>query len=71
MLVSQHVHLVLDGYRQSQELITEVGGAEQGDPLGVGDLVAGNGGLAGHLDGVIVELLEWNGVEIVGIPGVI
>ena len=65
MLVGQHVHLGLDGHGQPQELVPQGGRAEEGGPLGVGDLVAGDGGLGAN--GVGAELLEGNGIEIVGI----
>lgn len=71
VLVSQHVHFALDSHGQPQELVAKRGGAEEGGALGVWDLVARYGGLGGNLDGVVVELLEGNGVQVVGISGVI
>lgn len=71
MLVCQHVHLVLDGHSESEELVSQGRGAEEGGALGVGDLVARDGGLGGQFDGVVVELLEGNGVQVVGFLGIV
>lgn len=71
VLVSQHRHLVLHRHSQPQELVVERGGAEEDDALGVWHLVTRDGALGGHLDGVVVEQLEGDGVQVVDIFGVV
>lgn len=67
VLVSYHVHLVLHGHRQPQELVIEGGGAEKPHPLGVWHLEVGDGALGGHLESIVVEPFEGNGIEVVHI----